>query len=138
MGQHHGAIQRQTKGKAKMANRVTVQDLAVSFFCNGVNGVANDVIARKDPAGAIADLVDYLQANKPGLDVQPLRELQARFFVSKGARGRGPLRDGETRSYKAQEVNGSVFLRLPLDMVGACKGDEINVTLDGNTLTVRV
>lgn len=121
-----------------MANRVTVQDLAVSFFCNGVSGVANDVIARKDPAGAIADLVDYLELNKPGLDVQELRELQARFYVSKGTRGRGPLRNGETRSYKAQEVNGSVFLRLPLDMVGACKGDEINVTLDGNTLTVRV
>ena len=89
MGQHHGAMERQTKGKANMANRVTVQDLAVSFFCNGVSGVANDVIARKDPAGAIADLVDYLQANKPGLDVQPLRELQARFYVSKGTRGRG-------------------------------------------------
>lgn len=56
-------------------------------------------------------------------------------------RGRVALCRGETRTYKAQKVEGSdVFIRLPVGVLGHInKGDEVTVEVSecGTTLTVR-
>ena len=118
--------------------RITNQDLVMSYLFTGVEKVSAQLVSRNNPAKAIDGMLEILNAQDPSRDVSDLLALRSRFATSTGTRGRGPLVDGETRTYKAQEVNGSVFIRLPVDMVGAAKGDEVTVSLNGGVFTVRV
>ena len=121
-----------------MSKRITNQDLVMSYLFSGVAKVGAMLADRNSPAKAIDGMLEILSAQDPNRDVSDLLALRAQFKTATGTRGRGPLVDGETRSYKVQEVNGSLFIRLPVDMVGATKGDEVNVSLNGGVFTVRV
>lgn len=121
-----------------MAQRITNQDLVMSYLFTGVEKVSSQLVSRNNPTKAIDGMLEILNAQDPSRDVSDLLALRAQFKTTTGMRGRGPLVDGESRTYKAQEVNGSVFIRLPVDMVGAAKGDEVTVSLNGGVFTVRV
>lgn len=60
--------------------------------------------------------------------------------ASNEGRGRVALAVGMTRTYKAQAVEGSdSFIRLPVGVLGAFKGDEVKATVnaDGSITVTR-
>lgn len=57
-----------------------------------------------------------------------------------GERGRPAARLGDTRAYRAQQVgdDGDVFVRLPVGLLGARKGQSVAVTFNDGSITVRL
>lgn len=56
-----------------------------------------------------------------------------------GERGRPAARVGESRAYKVQQVNDSdPFIRLPVGLLGALKGETVTVTFGKDGITVKV
>ena len=71
-----------------------------------------------------------------------LNALAVEFTPQSDGQGRGrvALAKGMTRKYRAQAVQGSdSFIRLPVGVLGAFKGDEVNVTVedDGSIRVTR-
>ena len=57
-----------------------------------------------------------------------------------GERGRPAARVGDTRAYRAQQVgdDGDVFVRLPVGLLGARKGQSVAVTFLDGAINVRL
>lgn len=56
-----------------------------------------------------------------------------------GERGRPAAKVGEARAYKVQQVNDSdPFIRLPVGLLGALKGETVTVTFGKDGITVKV
>lgn len=87
----------------------------------------------------VEGIVRNIRPNK----LKPLDECLALYGVAEGSlirelvrkhtkvtpRGRTMPRAGDTRTYRAQQVgDGGVFLRLPLEALGAAKGNIVSVS----------
>ena len=56
-----------------------------------------------------------------------------------GERGRPAAKVGESRAYKVQQVNDSdPFVRLPVGLLGALKGETVTVLFGKDWITVKV
>ena len=56
-----------------------------------------------------------------------------------GERGRPAAKVGEARAYKVQQVNDSdPFIRLPVGLLGALKGETVTVLFGKDGITVKV
>jgi hypothetical protein len=130
-----------TPNKAKkkriyyMSNRITSDDIVMAFmFRKDIHALLTN---SADPVGILNKAIVKIKEHDELTDVQDLHDIKKVYEKAKGTRGKSALGDGETRSYKAQEVNGSVFIRLPLDSVKLKKGDLVTVSLNGGVFTVR-
>lgn len=76
----------------------------------------------------------------PNETVGMLNRLAVEYAPESEGQGRGrvALAKGMTRTYRAQAVQGSdSFIRLPVGVLGAFKGDEVKVTVnEDGTITV--
>jgi hypothetical protein len=117
--------------------RVTLHDVIMAHFTGGdVRLMMRD---HTDPVGTLNKAINKIKESNENADVRNLQDVKAAILKEKqanGTRGRARLENGETRPYKAQEVNGSVFIRLPLDCIKARKGDLISVTLENGVFKV--
>lgn len=134
----------ETSGKKKRVYimqrkaRVTLHDVIMAHFTGG--DVRLMMLDHTDPIGTLNKAINKIKESNEDADVRNLQDVKAAILKEKqasGTRGRARLENGETRPYKAQEVNGSVFIRLPLDCIKARKGDLISVTLEDGVFKVR-
>ena len=117
--------------------RITLHDVIMAHFTGG--DVRLMMMGHTDPVGTLNKAINKIKESNENADVRNLQDVKAAILKEKqanGTRGRARLENGETRPYKAQEVNGSVFIRLPLDCIKARKGDLISVTLQDGVFKV--
>lgn len=122
---------------SKKDTRISNKDIQVAYLVNGISGV-EDLTASNVPAKAtLQAAVDSL--DNLGQDTEDLVDFMDTLHPSNGdgQRGRSAPKNGDTRTYKAQSVNGgSCFLRLPLDTLNAIKGQSITVSFEDGRVVV--
>lgn len=125
-----------------MSKRINYHMLTSLFLTKGVDAVrtvlASDSCANPyDLALKTATNLQVMEAN-PEL-IASMNSLAREFEPENEGQGRGrvALSDGMIRKYRAQTVQGSdSFIRLPVGVLGAFKGDEVTVEVKGNKIIV--
>lgn len=119
--------------------RIQNKDIQLAFLVHGMKGV-EDLTASNVPAKATMQAaIDSLE--NLGQDTEDLVDFMDTLHPSSGdgQRGRSAPKNGDTRTYKAQSVNGgSCFLRLPLDTLKAIKGENITVAFENDKIVVTL
>lgn len=121
-------------------SRVTGKDVAFLMLTDGISAVAAKH-AKDGIAPATADNAIDLLGARPDLAATLQAWRDSTFQASDGARGRPAVKVGESRAYRAQQVgdDGDVFIRLPLSLLGAKKGDPVSCTFNADrTVTVTL
>lgn len=120
--------------------RVTAQQVAFLALTEGVQAV---VALHNRPGAEIApatfEAAVELLASQPET-ASALVNARADLFgdSAPGERGRPGAKVGESRTYKTQQVgDGEPFLRLPVALLGALKGDSVTVTFGDGVITVK-
>lgn len=118
----------------KKKNHASFKDVQIRFLMDGTDGVAglyeNGDVSKATVRRALREL------KASGRDTASLERWVVERFGSTG-RGRAAPITGETRSYKAQQINtGGPFLRLPLDVLGVEKGGAVRVTFTEDHIVV--
>jgi len=125
-----------------MSKRLNYQALAMIAL---TQGEAECRAALAAPSVAGPDKIAQKAATQlavmggPQESVSLLNRLAREFAPEESGNGRGrvALSVGMTRSYKAQAVEGSdAFIRLPVGVLGAFKGDEVSVAVENGRLVV--
>lgn len=116
------------------SNHASFKDVQIQFLMDGVNGVEGLYERGMASKATVRRALRELKAS--GRDTSGLERWVVERFGSTG-RGRAAPIVGETRTYKAQQINtGGPFLRLPLDVLGIEKGSTVRVTFGDNSITV--
>jgi hypothetical protein len=123
-----------TMDASKKTNHVSFKDVQIQFLMDGVNGVEG--LYERGLASKATVRRALRELKSSGRDTSHLERWVVERFGSTG-RGRAAPIIGETRTYKAQQINtGGPFLRLPLDVLGIEKGSTVRVTFGDNAITV--
>jgi len=113
---------------------VSYKDIQIAYLVDGVAGVKALWEADSASKSTIRRAVKQLQETKE--DTSELERWVAENIGAIG-RGRSAPQQGETRTYKAQQINnGGPFLRLPLDSLGVKKGAVVRVKFDEDQIVV--
>lgn len=121
--------------------RVTAQDVALTMCLEGAGAVLRKhtqpgfEIAPKTFDDAVAALSTQPEAQSG------LLALRAQLIGDDepGERGRPAARVGEARTYKAQQVgDGDAFVRLPVSLLGAAKGQGVRVEFGQGVIRVTL
>jgi hypothetical protein len=128
---------RKTKSKASKEHphRVTAQDVVLAYLS-----------ADRDTAGLTKLHAAPRTLRKAQALLNALGEDTAHFtlYVDEVAprsngKGRAAVQLGERRTYTVQEVApGGPFLRIPVTVVGASKGDQMVVSFMAKRITIEV
>ena len=121
--------------------RVTAQSVAFTMLMEGATGVRN---LHSKPGHEIApatfdSAVDLLASDTE--KQSQLAALREELIGSDepGERGRPAAKVGESRTYKAQRVgDGDAFIRLPVSLLNAGKGEGVRVTFGQGVITVTL
>ena len=117
-----------------LKNHASFKDVQIQFLMDGLDGVQDLYEDGKASKATVRRALRELKAS--GRDTGRLERWVVERFGSTG-RGRAAPIIGETRSYKAQQINtGGPFLRLPLDVLGIEKGSSVRVTFKEGQITV--
>lgn len=124
----------------RKASRVTAQDVVLALTLDGIDEVR--ALHKRDgiAVATFGKAVELLNSKGRNDDGNALADLCDELFPDQGTgeRGRPAARNGETRAYSVQQVNGGAcFIRLPVDLLGASKGSEVHVTFSAEGITVR-
>jgi hypothetical protein len=120
--------------------RITSKDLEIAFLINNTDGVV-ELIAdmdKKPGKKVFLQAIDSLEDK--GLETNELSAYVDGLFPSSG-KGRGKQQpvDGEKRTYSVQVVkNSAPFIRLPLSILGAVRGEEVTVTFGAKSIKVSL
>lgn len=144
MGQHHGAMKRQTKRKTNMARtKVSYQTVAMAFLTGGVPAARTMLTSEGVADPSKMAMKAAVQIETMGGNAGELNALAKELAPerSAGGAGRSRLQDGDVREYKAQQVKqgeavSDLFIRLPVSLLANNKGDKILVTVEGDRLVV--
>jgi hypothetical protein len=125
-----------------MSKRLNYQALSMLALTQGENACrsalsADSVAAPEKIAQKAAVNLQTMGADQGVIAM--LNALAVEFTPAESGQGRGrvALTVGMTRSYKAQALEGSdSFIRLPVGVLGAFKGDEVSVTVEDGRLIV--
>jgi hypothetical protein len=99
------------------------------------------LVGHTDPVAVLDKVIRTVKtdADRPDL-VESLDELRQKFIDAKGEpgqKGRKAPSAGEVRGYRVQKIkDGDLFIRLPVDLLGMSKGDEVFVSFDLNGINV--
>lgn len=104
------------------------KDLMVQFYSEGMEAVRNTVQSQGTSRAILDRLVQEL--SQRGADTGEVEALILEVYGEKGTgKGRTPPQNGQTRTYKAQQVKDQgVFVRGPLETLGVNKGELVNIT----------
>jgi hypothetical protein len=83
--------------------------------------------------------VRYLDENNCTEQAHYLRKYARENWnvVVRPGRGRNTPESGDTREYRVQNVQGSLFIRLPVSSMGVQQGDSVEVTFKDGTIVVN-
>ena len=121
--------------------RVTAQQVAFLMLTEGAASV--EKLHHKpgcEIAPATFDGAVELLASQPQ-QREALEALRAQILGdgAPGERGRPAAKVGDSRDYKTQQVGDSdPFVRLPVGLLGALKGQTVTVTFGNGVITVKV
>lgn len=120
--------------------RITSKDLEIAFLINSTNGVIELIsdMDKKPGKKVFLQAIDSLEDK--GLETNDLSAFVGGLFPSNG-KGRGKQQpvDGEKRTYSVQVVkNSAPFIRLPLSILGAVRGEEVTVTFGAKSIKVSL
>lgn len=130
------------KGKPspnKGKSLINFKDVQICFMSEGVEGVRNMHSTVED---GLSKSVLWAAINKmpAAQDTEALRAFAVELYgvpSQGGGRGRSAPTVGTSRAYKAQQIkDGGPFLRLPLDTLGAEKGQSIGVHFEEGRIVV--
>jgi hypothetical protein len=115
---------------------VRAQDVALSFLMGGTGAVLKLHNEKGFTAATLDNAIETVKAG--GQDTSSLVSLRDQLFTkSTGSRGRKGATVGESRDYSVQEVGETgAFVRLPVGLLGLCKGDTVTVTFEDNRIVV--
>ena len=113
---------------------ISHKDVQLTYLLNGTEAVAQQWQSGNVSRSTLRRAVSKLQQSSE--DTSDLEKWVTQTLGPSG-RGRAAPRVGETRSYKAQQIKaGSPFLRLPLDSLGATKGQDVQVEFKDGQIVV--
>lgn len=105
-----------TDGLSAVSKLHAVSGIAKATFDNAV-----ELLGAREEASKLADLRDQLHP------------------ATSGERGRPAVKVGDSRVYSVQQVNdGSCFIRLPVETLGALKGTDVKVSFANGKITVTL
>lgn len=117
------------------------KDVQIRYMSEGIDGVRT---MHGEVEGGLSKAVLWAAINKmPGAtDTEALRAFAVEChgeLSQGGGRGRAAPTVGSSRSYKAQQIkDGGPFLRLPLDTLGAQKGQGVDVNFEDGRIVVTL
>lgn len=117
--------------------RVTGNDVALAMLVGGGCDAVRELHNKSEIAPAtFAKAVVLLEA-RPETAAE-LSELAEELCpAGTGQRGRPSVAIGDTRSYRTQEVGDTgCFIRLPVGLLGAAKGEPVKVAFSAGKITV--
>jgi len=122
--------------------RVTAQDIVMSFLLEGSNSVRAMLVDHTNPTDVLSKAVQQIKAKNEHQDVQDLLDIRAAFMKMKGTgrKGAKALEVGSSKVYSTQRVGeaGDLFIRLPVSLLVSHKGAQVEVeACDNGTLRVR-
>jgi hypothetical protein len=123
------------KTKARVtAKRFSYKDIQILYLSEGIGALERLIRDRKISRPALRRAVDALRA--AGATIGPLEQF-VQSSMGTGRRGRAAPQAGTERSYRAQQlVQGSPFLRLPLDALHVKKGAAVTVRFERDRIIV--
>jgi hypothetical protein len=115
---------------------VSAKDLALAVVMHGAKGVRDLHNSKGFAVKTLDGAIDVVGADSEhGATLADLRNTL--FPASTGTRGRKGATVGESRDYSVQEVGETgAFVRLPVGLLGLCKGDTVTVTFEDNRIVV--
>lgn len=118
-------------------SRVTGQQVAFMMLTDGLKAVSK-LHAESGIAKATFDnAVELLGSREEASKLADLRDQL--HPAGSGERGRPAVKIGDKRVYSVQQVNdGSCFIRLPVETLGALKGADVHVTFADGKITVTL
>lgn len=124
--------------KSSKSTRITSKDLALLMVMDGLSAIASK---HENTDGGLApatvDGAIELLAKQPSVAAELQAFRDETFVASNGQRGRPAVAVGDSRDYKAQQINdGSVFIRLPVDLLGVAKEGAVTVSFEAGRLVV--
>lgn len=123
------------KIKIAAGKRISFKDVQISYLSDGVGGVekllSEHASAKHLLKRALADFEEQ------GKNADALKAYVLQTFGSAAGRGRAMPAKGETRQYRAQQLNtGGPFLRLPLSTLDIEKTAFVNVNFEADRIVV--
>ena len=115
---------------------VSAKDLALAVVMHGVKGVTDLHNSKGFTVKTLDGAIDVVGADTDhGITLAACR---ANLFpASNGVRGRKGATTGESRDYSVQEVGETgAFVRLPVGLLGLCKGDTVTVHFEEDRIVV--
>ena len=115
---------------------VNAKDIIVAMMCNGMAGVTALFNDKGFTVATLDSAIDTLSGTEHSVSLSQFRA--ANFAASNGVRGRKAAAIGDTRVYAVQEVKDTgAFIRLPVELLGLAKGDDVNVTFYKGRIVVE-
>jgi len=115
---------------------VNAKDIIVALMCNGVAGVGALFNDKGFTVATLDSAIDTLSGTEHAATLTSFRE--ANFAASNGVRGRKAAAIGDTRVYSVQEVKDTgAFIRLPVELLGLAKGDDVSVSFFAGRIVVQ-
>jgi hypothetical protein len=113
---------------------ISFKDVEIAYLLDGITGVERLLSGRKSAAAVLRRALRDLK--EQGRAVDALESYIADKYGSSG-RGRSVPTPGEERRYKAQQIKqGGAFLRLPLNVLGVGKGQNVRVRFERDRIVV--
>ena len=126
-----------SKNNNDRKNRVTGNDVALMMLVGGGTAAVRELHGKSGIAAAtFAKAVDLLEG-KPEAASELADLAEELLPAGNGQRGRPSVAIGDSRSYRTQEVGDTgCFIRLPVGLLGASKGEAVKVTFATGKITV--
>ena len=124
----------------KRKTPVTHKDLALLALMQGVDALDPLLASHTNPVDVLGKVRATFEKN--GKDTTALDEKIAMWTEIKtpGVKGRKPVKIGDVRTYKAQQIgdDGDLFIRLPVNLLGVSKGADLAVSFADGMISVSV
>jgi len=120
--------------------RVTSQQVAFLMLTEGTAAVQklHNTPGHEIAAATFDGAVDLLSSQTEARNALEALRPELLGDSEPGERGRPAAKIGEDRNYKVQQVgDGDPFIRLPVSLLGAVKGDVVSVTFGRDGITVK-
>lgn len=112
----------------------------MSYLMNGISALDGFLVDHTDPVGVLTKVKATLESN--GKDTDEIDDAIELWTARKqpGQKGRKAVQIGESRSYSAQMIgeDGDVFVRLPVSLLGAVKGNKVSAKFEDGKIVVTL